>query len=224
MAAVHPLPPLAAALALVATILASSSATDSYVTYVSENGSNTTSCLLGGSQHPCHNLSYVMEHLLYDNNNLQLHAHYTVVITYSHAVSYDTCHILRDVNLTIEGIGNPESIPVTESFAVTFEYDGDQKLPGVNFTVSGIIIGFAQSPGLCFLQISSLTFYNCTIRTGLLIGSSFLSFEQTLFTSVSAAILAGVPARTQIVNSAFINITAGMMFHPIATQNVTYNV
>ena len=146
------------------------------------------------------------------------------MITYSHAVSYDTCHILRDVNLTIVGIGNPESIPVTELFAVTFEYDGDQKLPGVNFTVSGIIIGFAQSAGLCFSQISSLTFYNCTIRTGLLIDSSFLSFEQTLFTSVSAVILVGVPARTQIVNSAFINITAGMMFNPIATENVTFEL
>ena len=163
MAAVHPLQ--AAALVLVATILATSSATNGYATYVSENGSNTTSCLLAGSQHPCHSLSYVMEHLLCSNNNLELHANYTVVITYSHVVSYGTCYIVRDINLTIAGIGNPQLI-LSATGSVIFEYSGNEQLPGVNFTVSEIGLEQADlifgQAGLTFGQISSLAFNNCT--------------------------------------------------------------
>ena len=227
MAAVHPLQ--VAALVLVATILATSSATDGYVTYVSENGSNTTSCLLGGSQHPCHSLSYVMEHLLCSNNNLELHANYTVVITYSHVVSYGTCYIVRDINLTIAGIGNPQLI-LSATGSVIFEYSGNEQLPGVNFTVSEIGLEQADlifgQAGLTFGQISSLAFNNCTLQQiAFDIDSSLLSFEHCNFTSISTVLLySNFPERLEIVNSTFINIIAGVVIRPNAIRDMTFEL
>ena len=84
MAAVH----ISATLLLVAILLASFySSANNLVTYVSKNGHNNKSCLMGGYQYPCHNLLYVMSHLLCNNINLEVHAHYTVVILYSHTVA-----------------------------------------------------------------------------------------------------------------------------------------
>ena len=138
MAAVH----IGAALVLVTVLLARSSysTANSYVTYVSENGHNTKSCLMGGSQYPCHDLSYVMNHLLCNNSNLKVHAHYTIVISYSHPVAFKTCRIVQNVNLTIVGLGHPQLL----LNGVEFVYDGEYLgLPGVSLSMVGI--GFEQS-------------------------------------------------------------------------------
>jgi len=134
-------------------------------------------------------------------------------------VSYGTCYIVRDINLTIAGIGNPQLI-LSVRDSVTFEYSGNEQLPGVNFTVLGIGL---ERASLTFGQISSLAFYNCTLQIGLVIDSSLLGFEQCLFTSLSEVLLnSNFAERMQIVNSTFINIIAGvdMAFELSITDSV----